>query len=46
MHPHVIGRRSRIGILERLIRTAKDRGAVWFATHEEVALYCTGRAAA
>jgi len=40
MHPHVIGHRSRIGIVERLIRAAKDRGGVWFATHEEVARWC------
>ncbi len=40
MHPHIIGHRSRIGILERLIRTAKDHGRVWFATHEEVARWC------
>jgi peptidoglycan/xylan/chitin deacetylase (PgdA/CDA1 family) len=36
MHPHVIGYRSRIWILEEIIRHAKARGAVWFATHEEV----------
>jgi peptidoglycan/xylan/chitin deacetylase (PgdA/CDA1 family) len=40
MHPHVIGHRSRIGLLERLIRYAKTRGRVWFATHEEVARWC------
>ena len=40
MHPHVIGHRSRIGLLERLIRTMKTRGRVWFATHEEVARWC------
>jgi peptidoglycan/xylan/chitin deacetylase (PgdA/CDA1 family) len=36
MHPHVIGYRSRIFILEDLIRHAKSRGNVWFATHREV----------
>jgi peptidoglycan/xylan/chitin deacetylase (PgdA/CDA1 family) len=45
MHPHIIGHRSRIGILERLIRGAKDRGSVWFATHEEVARWCWERRA-
>jgi len=40
MHPHVIGHRSRIGVLERLIRYIKTRGWVWFATHEEVARWC------
>ena len=35
-HPHIIGYRSRIWILEELIRHAKAKGDVWFATHEEV----------
>ncbi len=37
MHPHVIGYRSRIFILEELIAAMKARGDVWFATHEQVA---------
>ncbi len=40
MHPHIIGHRSRIGLLEELIAHMKDVGGVWFATHEEVARYC------
>ena len=36
MHPHVIGYRSRIWILEEIIRHAKARTGVWFATHAEV----------
>src|SRR5262249_15948840 len=32
MHPHVIGYRSRIGILEDIINHARARGSVWFAT--------------
>jgi peptidoglycan/xylan/chitin deacetylase (PgdA/CDA1 family) len=40
MHPHIIGQRSRIWILEQVIRHAKALGNVWFATHEEVARYC------
>ena len=36
MHPHIIGYRSRIWILEELIRHARQRGSVWFATHAEV----------
>jgi peptidoglycan/xylan/chitin deacetylase (PgdA/CDA1 family) len=36
MHPHVIGYRSRIWILEELIRLAQSRPGVWFATHAEV----------
>ncbi|MQW88674.1 polysaccharide deacetylase family protein [Sinorhizobium saheli] len=37
MHPHRIGYRSRIWILEELIRVAKSKGDVWFATHREIA---------
>ncbi|MCO6418373.1 polysaccharide deacetylase [Siccirubricoccus sp. KC 17139] len=37
MHPHIIGHRSRVPLLARLIEHIKGRGAVWFATHEEVA---------
>jgi peptidoglycan-N-acetylglucosamine deacetylase len=37
MHPHVIGYRSRIWIVEELIRLARARAGVWFATHAEVA---------
>ncbi len=40
MHPHVIGHRSRIVVLEELVRYIKSHGAdVWFATHLEVAQY-------
>ena len=39
MHPHIIGYRSRIWILEELIRHAKAKGKVWFATHAEVAAW-------
>ena len=35
-HPHVIGYRSRIWILDELIRHAKTKGSVWFATHAEI----------
>ena len=44
MHPHVIGHRSRMPLLERLIRYAKARGDVWFATHEQVARWCKANA--
>ncbi|MFC4667991.1 polysaccharide deacetylase [Seohaeicola nanhaiensis] len=36
MHPHITGYRSRIWIFEELIRLAKSRGDVWFATHAEI----------
>jgi len=39
MHPHIIGYRSRIWILEELIRLAQAKGDVWFATHAEVAAW-------
>lgn len=39
MHPHVIGHRSRIAALEKLILHIKSRPGVWFATHEQVARY-------
>jgi peptidoglycan-N-acetylglucosamine deacetylase len=37
MHPHVITYRSRLFILEELIRHMKAKGDVWFATHADVA---------
>ncbi|MBJ90469.1 MAG: polysaccharide deacetylase [Woeseia sp.] len=37
MHPFIIGYRSRIWILERLIEHAQSKGNVWFGTHAEVA---------
>jgi len=36
MHPHVIGYRSRIWIIEELIRLAQSKPGVWFATHVDV----------
>lgn len=44
MHPHVIGHRSRVMMLERLIRHMRSRPGVWFATHEEIARFAkTGK---
>jgi peptidoglycan/xylan/chitin deacetylase (PgdA/CDA1 family) len=40
MHPHHIGHRSRIWILDEIIRLARSRPDVWFATHAEIAAYC------
>ena len=39
MHPHLIGHRSRIVILDRLITHMKSKPGVWFGTHEQVAAY-------
>lgn len=36
-HPHIISYRSRIWIIDELIRHAKAKGDVWFATHAEIA---------
>ena len=44
MHPHVIGHRSRIAMLERLIEHMGAAGDVWYATHEEVARYALANA--
>jgi peptidoglycan/xylan/chitin deacetylase (PgdA/CDA1 family) len=44
-HPHVITPRSRVWIIEDLIRHAKTKGSVWFATHAEVATYVKENAA-
>lgn len=43
-HPHIIGYRSRIWILEELIRHAKAKGDVWFATHCEVVEFAKAHA--
>lgn len=37
MHPYVIGYRSRIWIMERIIEHAKSLGGAWFGTHAQVA---------
>lgn len=39
MHPHVIGYRSRISILEELIRHIRTHDDVWFASHADIAAY-------
>ncbi len=39
MHPHIMGHRSRVAILDRLIRHMKGRPGVWFATHEAIATH-------
>jgi peptidoglycan/xylan/chitin deacetylase (PgdA/CDA1 family) len=48
MHPHVITYRSRIFILEELIRHIKGKGVgaggVWFATHADIARHCAAEA--
>jgi len=36
-HPHIVGYRSRVWIVEELIRHAQAKGDVWFGTHADVA---------
>lgn len=43
-HPHIVGHRSRIAVLEELAELMKDAGDVWFATHAEVARWCAEQA--
>ena len=45
MHPHVIGHRSRMAMLERLVTHMRGRPGVWFATHEQIARYVKEQAA-
>ena len=44
-HPHIIGYRSRIWIVDELIRHARSKGDVWFATHRDVAAWAKAHAA-
>jgi len=44
MHPHVIGHRSRMAMLDALIAHINGRGKVWFATHADVARWCLANA--
>lgn len=45
MHPHHIGHRSRLPLLDRLILHMKARGGCWFCTHEQLARWCKAHAA-
>jgi len=44
MHPHVIGHRSRIWILEEIVKMAKALPGTWIATHADIAAYCAAMA--
>ena len=39
MHPHVVGHRSRMAELEKLVTYMKTKPGVWFATGEQIAKY-------
>jgi peptidoglycan/xylan/chitin deacetylase (PgdA/CDA1 family) len=43
MHPHVIGHRGRIAMLDRLVTYMKSKPGVWFATHEQIARHAGRR---
>lgn len=45
LHPHIIGHRSRIVHLDRLISYIKSKPGVWIATHEQVVDYVKKNAA-
>src|SRR5262249_8636457 len=45
MHPHVIGYRSRIWILDEIIRHARAHEKTWFATHRDIARWARDHAA-
>ena len=45
MHPHISGYRSRVWILEELIRHIKAKGGAWFATHADIVRYAKAHAA-
>jgi peptidoglycan/xylan/chitin deacetylase (PgdA/CDA1 family) len=40
MHPHVIGYRSRMFILDELLSHIRATGDAWIATHAEIARHC------
>ena len=44
MHPHFIGHRSRIQVLDELVQHIRTKPGVWFATHADVARYCKEQA--
>ena len=44
MHPHVIGHRARIAMLDRLVTYMKSKPGVWFATHEDIAKHVRAQA--
>jgi peptidoglycan/xylan/chitin deacetylase (PgdA/CDA1 family) len=44
MHPHISGYRSRIWILDELIRHMKGHDGVWFATHAAIVSYARAHA--
>jgi peptidoglycan/xylan/chitin deacetylase (PgdA/CDA1 family) len=46
LHPHIVGHRSRIWILDEVIRYAKSKPGVWFGRHEDVVRHAVAHAEA
>lgn len=44
LHPHHSGHRSRLFLLEEVIRLAQSKGDVWFTTHADLAAFCAASA--
>jgi len=42
-HPHLVGPRSRIWIVDELLKIARTLPGVWFATHTDVALWAKAK---
>jgi peptidoglycan/xylan/chitin deacetylase (PgdA/CDA1 family) len=42
LHPHIIGHRSRIIVLEQLLQHISSMSGVFFARHDQVAVYVAG----
>jgi peptidoglycan/xylan/chitin deacetylase (PgdA/CDA1 family) len=40
LHPHIIGHRSRLIVLDELLTYITGHDGVWFASHEQIARYC------
>ena len=46
MHPHIIGHRSRMAVLEELVDYIADHTEVWWASHAQIATFVRDAAAA
>lgn len=44
LHPHIIGHRSRIWMLDEIVRYALSKPGVWFGTHESVVRHAVAHA--
>ncbi|MDA3624697.1 polysaccharide deacetylase [Saccharopolyspora sp. WRP15-2] len=44
-HPHIIGHRSRLVVLDELLAHIAGHDDVWFATHQQIAEHCLASAA-